>query len=310
MKIITQIPEEVAEIFRAHPRISRRLLQQDLGLTEYQSKIYSHLWKHGKVIAHHETRLKPKSGETKLAFILSDIHFPYEDELALKTALDFALSQNPDIVVLNGDAFDCEKISFWKTDPTRSHFGDEVALCRERMWEMDELFDTQKSIKERVFIKGNHEDRLRRELWGGSSKLAGLDVLTIPNIYELDKMGWKYVDNAGLLEQEAQVFKLGKLSVLHGHEVKVNYGVVNVPRVYYQRCLVNVIVGHYHRTQEDIERKLDHSHDGAWSTGCLCKLGQQYSPMNKWNHGFAMVKWDSAGDFSVSNYKIVNGKVL
>ena len=29
-----------------------------------------------------------------------------------------------------------------------------------------------------------------------------------------------------------------------------------------------------------------------------------------WNHGFALVYWDSDGDFSVENKKIIGGKVL
>ena len=244
------------------------------------------------------------------ALIIADLQIPYHDELAISTALDWGLSKNPDMVIMDGDIVDCYKISSWKTDPTRPHFGEEVKISREVLHKINEKIDKCRSVKEKIFISGNHEDRLTRELWSGSHKLAGLDILNIPKLYEIKEMGWKYVDNAQLLREELCPFKLGKLNILHGHEVKVNYSVVNIPRIYYQKCLVNLLVAHHHRTQENIERKLDHSHDGAWSIGCLCKLSQDYSPINKWNHGFAMVKWDSQGDFSVENKKIINGKVL
>jgi len=310
MKVILDIPENVAQAFRDFPEITRKGLEQRCEISEYYSKTYHYLHRYGKVIAYHETRLKPKSGKTMLALVLADLQIPYHDDLAIKTALDWGLSRNPDMVILDGDINDCYKISDWKTDPTRPDFGTEVKICRDELKKIDEKLKKCKSVKEVVYISGNHEERLRRELWGASKKLAGLDVLKIPILYETNELGWKYVDNSQLLREELTPFKLGKLNILHGHEVRVNYSVVNIPRIYYQRCLVNLLVGHHHRTQENIERKLDHSHDGAWSVGCLCKLSQDYAPVNKWNHGFALVEWDSQGDFSISNKKIINGKVL
>jgi predicted phosphodiesterase len=310
MKVILHIPENVAQTFRDYPKVSRRALMQRCDLSEYYAKIYTYLHQYGKVIAHHETRLKPRSGKTMSALILADMQIPYQDDLAIASALEWGLSQNPDMVIMNGDIVDCYKISSWKTDPTRPHFGAEVELGKKIFSKINAKIDSCKSVKEKNFIAGNHEDRLRRELWSGSKKLAGLDVLKIPKLYGFEELGWNYIDASQMLREEIAPFRLGKLNIIHGHEVKVNYSVVNIPRIYYQRCLVNLLVAHHHRTQENIERKLDHSHDGAWSIGCLCKLGQDYAPVNKWNHGMALVEWDSQGDFSVHNKKIINGKVL
>ena len=47
----------------------------------------------------------------------------------------------------------------------------------------------------------------------------------------------------------------------------------------------------------------------CWSTGCLCDLHPRYMPLNKWNHGFAIVDLDTAGGFSVRNFRIIDGKV-
>jgi len=310
VKVVVEIPERVADLFRMYPKISRRGLEQQADITQHHARIFAYLHQYGKIVAHYETRLKPKSGKTMKALVLADMHIPYHDDIAIKTALNWGLSQNPDLVVLNGDTFDCYTISSWKTDPLRADYGSEVRQSIDIFKTYNSQISKCKSVKEKIFICGNHEDRLRRELWSGSKKLAGLDILTIPNIYQLDELGWKYIDNAQLLREEMQPFKLGKLTILHGHEVKVNYSVVNIPRIYYQKCLVNIMVAHYHRSQENIERKLDHSHDGAWSMGALCKLSQEYAPHNNWNHGCCMIEWDSQGDFSISNKKIINGKVL
>ena len=306
MKILTNIPEQIAGAFREFPKITRRMLMEEYRISEYDAKIYSYIFNHGKVVAHYETKLKPRKGETKKALILADLQIPYHDENALEVAIEWGKKQNPDCVVLQGDIFDCYKISFFKNDPLRMGFQDEINVGKKVL----EWIGREFPGAEKVFITGNHEERLKNELWGASRKLAGLDVLNIAYLYDMKGMGWEYVDNKALLANDMQVFKLGKLHLIHGHEVKVNYNVVNIPRIYYQRCLVNILVAHHHRTQEYIERKLDHTHDGAWSVGCLCLLGQEYSPMNKWNHGVALVEWDSDGDFAIQNKKIINGKIL
>jgi hypothetical protein len=47
----------------------------------------------------------------------------------------------------------------------------------------------------------------------------------------------------------------------------------------------------------------------TWSVGCLSELHPMYMPLNKWNHGFAIVDIDKE-DFQVTNKRIHNGKVL
>jgi hypothetical protein len=49
----------------------------------------------------------------------------------------------------------------------------------------------------------------------------------------------------------------------------------------------------------------------TWSLGCMCELHPPYMPLNKWNHGFAIVDLDDNGtDFEVRNKRILKGKVL
>ena len=47
----------------------------------------------------------------------------------------------------------------------------------------------------------------------------------------------------------------------------------------------------------------------TWSTGCLSELHPGYMPVNKWNHGFAVIRVDENGDFEVDNLRIIKVKV-
>ena len=144
---------------------------------------------------------------------------------------------------------------------------------------------------------------------GDSKKLHGLEVLQVKYLYELDKMGWGYVNNLDLLMAGIPVFRIGKLPILHGHEVRLKSGqLVNIARWYYLNCQESVMVFHYHKTQEEIFKKLDMKYDGSWCVGCLC-LTQDYAPFNRWNLGFSLIHW-TADDYSVTNKKIIDGKVL
>ena len=309
MKIVTHIPEEIAEQFRKNPQIGVRTLRDETKLTNYGARIYHYIFNHGRIVAHYESKLKPKNGKSLKALLLADLHIPYQDDLAIALALDHGLSQNPDIVVVPGDAFDCYAISQFKKDPARAHFGTEVEISKEIFRTLDEKISSCASVKEKIFIKGNHEGRLEHELWGDSKKLAGLKILTIPIIYELKDMGWEYVDNESLLLNDCQVFKLGKLPIIHGHEVRLRGGqLINVARWYYLKCKQSVMVFHWHVVQEYITKKLDLTHEGAFVSGCLC-LTQDYAPFNEWVQGFTIVDF-TEHDFSVRNLKIINGKVL
>ncbi len=76
------------------------------------------------------------------------------------------------------------------------------------------------------------------------------------------------------------------------------------------RAKANIIGGHQHQTSEHTESNINGKVVGAWSVGCLCDLHPKYRPVNKWNHGFAIVKQFKDGSFEVHNKKIIDGKIV
>ena len=67
------------------------------------------------------------------------------------------------------------------------------------------------------------------------------------------------------------------------------------------------MAGHWHQTSEHAESTLGGRSIACWSTGCLCELHPPYMPLNKWNHGYAIVDVTAGGNFQVQNKKIIKG---
>ena len=109
------------------------------------------------------------------------------------------------------------------------------------------------------------------------------------------------------------MIKIGKLTVLHGHESAESvFSPVNAARGMFIRAKTSVIFGHNHQISHHSESNLHGEQVGVWSMGCLCELTPEYRPYGytKWNHGFAFVVVEKDNSFQVSNFKIVNGKIL
>jgi predicted phosphodiesterase len=104
--------------------------------------------------------------------------------------------------------------------------------------------------------------------------------------------------------------KIGKLTVLHGHELAGGSGGVNPARATFLKTLESVLVGHYHKTSQHTEASMYQDIFSVHSTGCLCDLTPHYMPINKHNHGFAYVEHEiKTGNYTLHNLKIIKGKV-
>lgn len=237
--------------------------------------------------------------------MLYDVHAPYHDEESLEIAISYGLKSKINHVILAGDFVDFYRISYWKTDPTRMPFPDEVNLCRKI------LRDMRSRIKKPItLLAGNHELRLQSYLWNKAPEIVGIDSITVPGLLALDKFKIQYMDNVDAIQRGVGPLSLGKLHVLHGHEFRVSGRAVNIAKIYYERAGVNIIMGHHHRTQEWMVRKLNGKIEGCYAVGCLCDMSPDYMPLNNWNHGFAIVSVSGDGRFSVWNKKIIEGRVM
>jgi predicted phosphodiesterase len=279
-------------------------IAEELRCSERSVRRYAGEWK-SRVMRRRSTH--SIQGEERKAFVMYDPHIPYHNEHAYSVALDYAVDFEPDDIIIGGDFADFKHVSFWKDAPGRANFTDEINVVRGYLMNLRTLFPTQRVI----YLEGNHEARLARYLYTKAPELYGLPELTVPTLLKLADLNIEYVSNISLLTHGQSPFKLGKLFVLHGHEVKMSWDGINLARTMYLRTHQNVLFGHHHQAQQFTFKKLDGKHDGSWMVGGLCQLSESYQPMNNWIHGFATVKYNPVtGYFKVRNKIIIDGQVL
>ena len=237
--------------------------------------------------------------------LLFDCHVPYHDEQAYQLAIDYLRKLRPKVnkIILAGDFVDFYQISFWKNAP-RLTFAEEV----------NEVATMLKDLKGQFYrvpidyIEGNHEQRLFRYVNEKAPDLAYRN--SIEDVLGLKKRNISYFSNIGAICTGQDPYRLGKLYVLHGHEKKVSMGAVNLARLYYTKCKTNVIAGHHHKSDYSLVKKLDGTHEGAWTVGTLGQLSEPYQCINDWNHGFAYVDVFDGGYFEVHNKIIIEGRIV
>jgi predicted phosphodiesterase len=233
--------------------------------------------------------------------ILNDIQFPFHDAKVLdKLVVPFVVSLRPDGVILNGDIVDCYSISDFDKDPlTQAGLGLERKLAQSLMLRLT-------SIPERIWIGGNHEDRLRRLVWKKPDLLRVLpaevkvDLVTrldFPQVFGLAEHGFRWIPYGGTVH-------LGKLLVTHGSLVSKHSG--QSARAHLDKYGMSVLIGHTHRGGVTYKTDVAGVH-GAYENFCLCSLKPEYVQHPNWQQGFSVVTVDErTGFFNVQPIPILN----
>lgn len=232
--------------------------------------------------------------------ILSDVHVPYHDENALELAIETGKENGVDAVLLNGDFMDFYSVSRYATDPNQRDLAGEMEMGRAMLAYLRSQF-TGCQIWWKL---GNHEERWASWIWQKAPEVYGVEDFTIERLMRLKEYNVKLIS-------DMEPISIGGLTVLHGHEYRFAISnPVNPARGLYMRSKVSSMMGHLHQSSEHTESDLRGKLVTTWSVGCLCQLRPRYAPLNKWNHGFALVDTTGDDDYRVSNYRIHNGKLL
>lgn len=232
----------------------------------------------------------------KKVLVLSDIHFPFQDNEAITAALKYGKKEGIDCIFLNGDILDMYSLSFHEKDPRKWNISLELEMGREFLKMLRKNFSCPI-----YFIPGNHEIRIERYL-----RVKAPELLDIQE-FKLDVLLRMREHDVIYLEHSSKVY-FGKLLVEHGDKMKGSGG-VNPARTLLQRFKRPTMCGHFHRTSTANGRIYDGDGLMAWSLGCLCGLEPDYMELNEWNHGGAIVDIEPNGNFRVNNFQIINGKV-
>lgn len=228
--------------------------------------------------------------------ILSDVHVPYHSEIAVAAAVGFLRDQKITGLLLNGDIADFYAISRYVKDPRQRDFKAELEAVRAFLAHIRHEFPGIPI----VLKEGNHELRWKHWLFQHAAEISDDRRMSLTAWLDLDQY------DITLVEDQRPVM-LGKLPVLHGHELPKGMAApVNVARGAFLRTLSTVLVGHSHRTSNHAESDMWHHEVACWSTGCLCDLRPDYAKFNRWNWGFAVVTVHQGGTFDTNNYRVMS----
>lgn len=236
----------------------------------------------------------------------SDWHVPYHDERALETAIRWAVDSGAEHLYLNGDLIDFYQSSNWEKDPRKRNLEYERTVLWEVLDMIAEHFPGRK-----VYKIGNHEHRFTRRMYQLQPELSVLPEFTVDSVLHLKERGFEVVaSNQHAIMKPSERRKTQGLHVFHGHELAKGFiAPVNISRGLFLKTNTRSICGHYHRASAHVETAgVGDVVITTYSLGCLCDLAPGYAPVNKWNHGSALVDLDK-GAYRVSNTIIDRGQV-
>ena len=232
--------------------------------------------------------------------LISDLHIPYHNIEAVTIALDYGKDNNVNTIFINGDLIDNHQVSRFETDPKKRSVKQEFDATKQFLVSLRAAFPDA-SI---YWLKGNHCIRWEKFLLMKVREIWDDDYFKLEERLQLNSVKVNMLDDRTLV-------KAGKLSITHGHHIfKGVFTPVNPSRGAFLRAKQSLIVGHLHRASHHPEVDLDGKVISCWSTGCLCELKPNYSPMvSNAQHGFAHILVENNGNYTVKNFQIINGKL-
>jgi predicted phosphodiesterase len=205
-----------------------------------------------------------------------DLHGDEQDRKTVKALLAFAEDYQPDLVVMTGDLWDFRAI--------RKGAGDEdQASSLEEDWQAGEDF-LRKFFSygdERIFLRGNHDERIfdlsQNAKSGVARDYANDGIENIEALLkELRARMFPYDSVSG-------VYACGSLKFVHG------YGHSMHAAKQHADAYGNVLFGHTHAI--DYFKSVSIDSREAWNIGCLSNLAPSYNRNQmrrmRWQHGFA-----------------------
>ena len=167
----------------------------------------------------------------KRILVVSDLHIPFQDDGAVRKAMEIGKRFTPDTVVLNGDIVDFAAISKFVKSPKERDLKKELDMTNKFLKMVRQKFPLAKLI----YKSGNHEERLLVYLWTKAEAFADLPELTLPSLLHFKENRIEY-------SPKENVLKFGDLSVVHGHEIKGTLSTYPA-RTGYQSAKTNVLFG-------------------------------------------------------------------
>ncbi len=167
----------------------------------------------------------------KSVLFIPDTHCPYHDAKAFDLVEQVARDLKPDITVILGDFADFYAVSSHMKDPSRRETFDEEVQATHKLLRRVESWSPR---GRRLYLMGNHEDRLSRYIAGQAKEMHG--IVTADSLFGLTDHRWE-------ITPYKRHTTLGKLYLTHDLG-KAGANAVKDASTSYQD---NIVIGHLHR---------------------------------------------------------------
>lgn len=239
--------------------------------------------------------IKPKNiyrCDGKVA-IASDIHFPFQDDKAVKAFVDYCEKNKPAVIIIAGDVLDFYKLSRFTKGEGRNPY-EEMEMCRDFFRTLRERVGEETEI---YYVIGNHETRLENYTLSNAPQLATLieDVFTILKVSEFKVIGC------------SEVVINNEFVVTHGKLLGNKAGLSAIKEI--EKHYMSGASGHTHRLAHFITRKAGRKFEW-FETGCLCRLDPEYVQDPDWWQGFVMLYYEDTRRVFGKTIEIQDGKIL
>lgn len=234
----------------------------------------------------------------KTWIISNDWQIPFHDEQIIDgLLLPFIKWLKPDGFIWNGDIVDCYELSEFSKNPLlRDVLFSETETAQDYMGRIGKM----RSIQDRIWIGGNHEDRLRRYMWQHAGRLKLDPQTTFEQLFQVREHSFVYLPYGAVVQ-------LGKLDVTHGSVVRQHSGWS--AKAAFEKRGGSVLVGHTHRGGTYYRTNAKGTH-GAFENFCMCRLDPEYVQDPDWQQGFSVVHVGRKGFYHVQSIPIINRSVM
>ena len=206
-------------------------------------------------------------------FIISDAHYPYEDEASMKIVMKLIKKFEPDNIIMDGDMLDCSSLSRFNKDPP------EPAAFKHEVEDLCDVISDMQKYSTIWYVEGNHESRLSKTINDKMPELYGmLDMHSIINS-NLDTD----IEYIHCVPSESMIVWNDDLMI--GHFNKVSKNCCYTVKLLIDRFQTSVVQAHTHRLGEYRFRGQKGILRG-WESGCLCDLDPSYTLLPNWQNGF------------------------
>jgi predicted phosphodiesterase len=276
--------------------------QAKLQLSRSQRQLEKHIAKHASLdesraffrlevepwIDKHVKSYPSKNGMKKV-IVASDFHDIDVDLFCLSVFIDTCRVEQPDVIGVNGDAFDLYEFSSFSHDPRRTRLKDRMEFVRDFIFKPLRQACPNAQID---LIVGNHEHRILKHMAAKTENMAALMELmdiTLAQILGLDEFEINLVSKGN-----TTAFQAKEIKEEMAKNFKLYFNCLVLNHTGYESFGVSTISGHTHRPEMTSEVNLRMGPVNKLTTGCMCKLDADYTnTKTNWQNSFAIAYVDT-----------------